>query len=104
MPTLQGSVWAENAVVGVSQWAAVTMGIWQQKGGLTTQRNDNKVRDCAWEIAQSMSISSKLSASPEHWDLLINYCITRISDQASKWPLWKLYLADEANLDGQILK
>jgi hypothetical protein len=37
MPTLQVRVWAENAGVGVSLWAAETMGIWQDKGGLTTQ-------------------------------------------------------------------
>jgi hypothetical protein len=38
-------MWAKNAGVGVSQWAAKTIGIWQHKGGLTTQRIDNKVRE-----------------------------------------------------------
>jgi hypothetical protein len=38
-------MWAENADVGVSQWAAEKMGIWQDKGGLTTQWIENKVRE-----------------------------------------------------------
>jgi len=37
MLTLHVHVWAKNAGVGVSQWVAETMGIWQEKGGLTTQ-------------------------------------------------------------------
>jgi hypothetical protein len=45
MLPLQVRIWAENAGVGVSQWAAETMGIWQDKGGLTTQQMDNKVRE-----------------------------------------------------------
>jgi len=53
IPTLQVCVWAENTVVGVSQWPAETMGIWQNKGGLTIQQIDNYVRDRVWEIAQS---------------------------------------------------
>jgi len=104
MPTLQVRVWAENAGVGVSQWAAETMGIWQDKGGLTTQRMDNKVRERVWEIAQSMSIINKQGASPEQWDLLIDRCVTRISELESKRPLWKRYMADKTNLDGQKLK
>jgi hypothetical protein len=59
MPTLQVRVWAENIGVGVSQWAAETMGIWQDKGGLTTQWIDDKVMECVWEISQSMSIINK---------------------------------------------
>jgi len=46
MPTQQVCLWAENATVGVSQWAAETMGILQEKGGLTTQPKDNKVTEC----------------------------------------------------------
>jgi len=65
MPTLQVCVWAENACVGVSQWAAKTMGIWQDKGGLTTQWMDNKMRERVWEIALSMSIINKQGAGPE---------------------------------------
>jgi hypothetical protein len=103
MPTLQVRVWAENAGVGVSQWAAETMGIWQDKGGLTTQRMDNKVRERVWEIAQSMSIINKQGAGPEQWDLLIDRCVTRISELESKRPLWKRYMADKTNLDGQKL-
>jgi len=80
------------------------MGIWQDKGGLTTQRMDNKVRQRVWEIGQSMSIINKQGASPEHWDLLIDRCVTRISKLESKRPLWKRYMADKTNLDGQKLK
>jgi hypothetical protein len=36
MPTLHVRVWAENTGVGVSQWAADTMRIWHDQGGLTT--------------------------------------------------------------------
>ena len=104
MPTLQVCVWAENAGVGVSQWAAETMGIWQDKGGLTTQRIDNNVRERDWEIAQSMSIINKQGAGPEQWDLLIDCCITQISELESKRPLWKQYMADKTNFDGQKLK
>jgi len=104
MPTLQVRVWAENAGVGVSQWAAETMGIWQDKGGLATQRIDNEVRERIWEIAQSMIIINKQGAGPEQWDLLIDHCITRISELESKRPLWKQYMADKTNLDGQKLK
>jgi len=104
MPTLQVRVWAENAGVGVSQWAAETMGIWQDKGGLTTQRIDNKVRERVWEIAQSMNIINKQGAGPEQWDLLIDRCVTQITEPESKRPLWKQYMADKTNLDGQKLK
>jgi len=71
---------------------------------LTTQRIDNKVRKCVWEIAQFMSIINKQGAGPEGWDLLIDQCVTRISDQGSKRPLWKWYMAEKTNLDGQKLK
>jgi len=103
MPTLQVRVWAENAGVGVSQWAAENMGIRQEKGGLTTQRIDNIVRECMWEIAQSMSIINKQGAGPEQWDLLIDCCVTRISGLESNRPLWKRYMADKTNVDGQKL-
>jgi len=88
MPTLQVSVWAENAGVGVSQWPAETMGISQDKGGLTIQRMDNKVRDCVWEIAQSRGIIIKLGAGPEQGDLRINRSVTGISELEFKRPLW----------------
>jgi len=104
MPTLQVRVWAENTGVGVSQWAAETIGIWQNKCGLTTQRIDNKVREHVWEIAQSMSIINKQGASPEQWDILIDRCVTRISDLVSKRPLWNRYMADKTNIDGVIVK
>jgi len=104
MPTLEVRVWAENAGVGVSQWGAEIMGIWQDKGGLTTQRIDNKVREHFWEIAWSRSIINKQGAGPEQWDLLIDRCITRISELESKRPLWKQYMADKTNLDGQKIK
>jgi len=76
MPTLQGRVWAENAGVGVSQWAAETMGIWQGKGGLTTQWRDNEVRVRIWVIAQTMCIIKMHGAGPEQEDLPINHCMT----------------------------
>jgi len=80
------------------------MGIWQEKGGLTTRWKHNKVRECVWEIAQSMSISNKQGASAEQWDCLMDCCITCISDLVSKWQLWKRYMADKTILDGQKLK
>jgi hypothetical protein len=80
------------------------MGIWQDKGGLATQRMDNKVRVHVWEIAQSMSIINKQGAGPKQWDLLIDHCVTRISELESKRPLWERYMATKTNLDGQKLK
>jgi len=77
MRTLKVHLWAKNAIVGVSQWAAEIMGIWQEKGGLTTQWKDNEVRECFWESAQSMSIGNKVGASPKLWDLPVHRCITR---------------------------
>jgi hypothetical protein len=56
MPTLQVRIWAKNSTVGVSQWAAETMWIWQDIGGLRTRRIENKVIEHVWEIAHSMSI------------------------------------------------
>jgi len=50
MLTQEVCIKAENAGVGVSQWAADTLGIWQEKGGLTIQWKDIKVRECVWEI------------------------------------------------------
>jgi hypothetical protein len=76
IPPLQVLLWAENAGVVVSQRAAGTMGIWQDKSGLTTQRMDNKVMEHVSEIAQSMMIINKQGASPEQWNLLINRCVT----------------------------
>ena len=104
MTTLQVRICAENAGVGVSQWAAETMGIWQDKGGFTTQSIHNKVRERVWEIAQSLSIINKQGAGPKKWDLLINRCVTRIGELESKRPLWKWSMADKTNLDGQKLK
>jgi len=103
MPTLQVRVWAENAGVGVSQLAAETMRIRQDKGGLTTQWIDNKVRERVWEIAQSMSIINRRGAGPKQWNLLIDRCVSRTSDLESKRRLWKWYVADKTNLDGQKL-
>jgi len=104
MPTLQVRFWAENSSVGVSQWAAESSSISQDRGGLTTQRIDNKVRERVWEIAQYMSISNMQGAGPEQWDLLIHWCVTQTGDLASNRPLWKRYLADKTNLDVHILK
>jgi len=76
MPTLQVRVWPENTFVGVSQWSAESMEIWQEKGGLTTLQKNNKVRGHGWEIAQCMRISNTKGASPEQWDILIDHCVT----------------------------
>jgi len=84
MPTPQVRVRAENTAVGVRQWAAETMVIWQDKGGLTTQWIDNKMRECIWEIAQSMSLVNKQGAGPEQSDLITDCCVTRIRDLAPK--------------------
>jgi len=80
------------------------MGIWQDEGGLTTQWIDNKVRERVWEIAQFMSIIKKQGTGPEQWDRIIDRCVTRISELQSKRLLWKWYMADKTNLDGQKLK
>jgi len=45
MPTLQVCVCDENARFAVSQRAAETMGIWQEKGGFSPPQKDNEVRD-----------------------------------------------------------
>jgi len=73
-------------------------------GGLTTKQIDNQVRECVWEFAQSMSIIRKQGASLKQWNLLLDYCITGISNMASKLPLWKWYMAHKTNLDCQQLK
>jgi len=65
MLTLQVGIWADNAGIGVSQWAAESIGIWQDKGGLTTQRTDDKVRVRVWEISQSRSIIIEQGAGRE---------------------------------------
>jgi hypothetical protein len=80
------------------------MAIWQDKGGLTTQWIDNKVREHVWEIAQSMSIISKRGTGPEQRNLLIDCCITRISHLESETLRWKWYMADKTNLDCQRLE
>ena len=80
------------------------MGIWQDKGGLTTQQIYIKVRERVWEIAQSMSIINIQGTGPDHVNLLLDCCVTRISDLESKWLHWKGYIADHTNLDGQKLK
>jgi len=104
MPALQVHVCAENAGVGVSEWAAETNGIWQGKGCETTQQKDTKVRECVWELAQSMCIINTQGTGPEQWDLLIDCCVTRISNLAFNRPLWTWYMADKRILDGQKLE
>jgi hypothetical protein len=51
-----------------------------------------------------MSIINKQGAGPEQWDLLIDHCVTRISELESKRPRWEWYMADKTNLDVQKLK
>jgi len=104
MLTRQVRVWAENEGGEVSQWAAETMAIWQDRGGSTTQWMDNNVMERVWEIAQAMSIINKQSASPEQWNLIIDLCFTQISDLVSERLLGKRYIAYKTNLDGQRLK
>jgi len=104
MPTLQGGIWAEIVGVGVSQWAAETMGIWQDTGGLTTQRIDNKVREHVWDIAQSMNIINKQGGGPKQYNLLIDHFSTRMSDQASTTLLRNRYITDQTKLYCQKLK
>jgi len=59
------------------------------------------VRERIWEIAWCMSISDKQVASPEQWNLLIDYYFTgRISDPASNRHFWKRFTADKTTLDG----
>jgi len=104
LATRQVCVGAENTGFGVRQGAAETKVIWQDKGGLTTQWIDNKMRECFWEIAQSMSLINKQGAGPERSDHLTDCCITRTSDLASQRPLWKQYKADKTNLEVEKLK
>jgi hypothetical protein len=84
MPTLHILVGAEIASVGVSQYAAGRIGILLNKGGLTTQWIDNKVREHVCEIAQSISIITKQAAGPDQWNPLIDHCVTSNSDLESK--------------------
>jgi len=72
-PTLQVHVWAENAIVGVSQIAANTMAIWRDMGPWTTQWIDNGVRERDWEIAQTRRLIRMISASLEQWNHLIDF-------------------------------
>ena len=51
-----------------------------------------------------MSIINNQGVGPEQWDLLIDRWVTPISDLESTRPLWKWYMADKTNLDGQKLK
>jgi len=104
MPTLQVRVCAENAGVGDSRWAPETIRTGQDTGGLTTRQIYNKVRECVWEIAQSMSSINKEGAGPELWDVLIDRWVTGICDLDSKRPLCTRYMADKTNLAGQIIK
>jgi len=89
MPTLQVHVWAVNASVRVSLWAAETMGIWQYNGVFTTQWIHNTVRERVWEIAESVVIFNKQGAGFEQWDLLLDRCFTGFTDLHSERPLRK---------------
>ena len=77
------------------------MGIWHGKGGLTTQQNDHNVREHVWETAQSMSISNKLGAGPEQWNLLIDCSVTGINHLVSIRLLWTQFMEVDTNLNGQ---
>jgi hypothetical protein len=80
MWTQKLQVWAENAGVGVSQRIAEIMRIWQDMGGLITQRLDNKGMDRIWGIAQSMTITTKEGAGPNRLDLQIDHCDTTMCE------------------------
>jgi len=88
MRTLQVRICAKNTCGGVRQWAAETMRIGQENGGLTEQQIDNQVRERIWEIAQSMGIMDKQGAISEQWDIIIDGCVTRIGDLASTGHFW----------------
>jgi len=92
---------AKNAVVGVIKWAALPMGILQEKGGLTTQQKDNNLQKQVWEIAQTINVGNKLGAGPEQWYLLMDCWVTHISDLLSKRPLGKWSMADKTILDSR---
>jgi len=51
-----------NTAVGDTQCAAESIEIWHGKRGLITFKTDMKMREHLQEIAQSISISGKLSA------------------------------------------
>jgi hypothetical protein len=51
-----------------------------------------------------MSIINKQGGGPEQWNLLIDGCITWISDLESDRLLWKWYIADKTNLESQRLQ
>jgi hypothetical protein len=80
------------------------MGIWQDKGGLTTQLIDNEVMERIWEVTQCMSIINKQGVSTERWDLLIDCCVTQIGYLESHRLLCKQYTADKTILEGQKVK
>jgi hypothetical protein len=101
MPTQQVYFWAMIAVVGVSQWAADSMGTGQEKGGLTMQWKDNKLRDTIWGIAQSLFSTIQLGTGPVQWDLPINCTIIEISNLAPERLLWRRFTSDKAILNGQ---
>jgi hypothetical protein len=104
MPTLHLGGWAENAGLGVSQWTAETVGIWLDPGVLTAQRIGNTQREHIWENTWARSIIKKQGSGPKQWNLLINCCLTRISDLESKRLLCKVYMADTTNLNDQEMK
>jgi hypothetical protein len=63
MPIHQSRLWTETSAVGVSQWVAETVRIWQKKGGLTLQTNDIIVTEQVWQIAKSNNISNSLDTA-----------------------------------------
>lgn len=93
MPTQEVQIWGSNDSDGVSKWVAEAMGIWQKKGGWTTQSKYYKVRESNWGIPQSISIRNKLGAGSKKWDLILHHCVTQISNQVLKRVLWKCCMA-----------
>jgi len=101
--TLPVCIYAKNGSFGASHWAAESLGIGQDKGGLTTQWIDIKVRERVWEIAQSMSIITKQDAGRQPGDLQLDCRVTRICDLVAKRPLYNRYMAGKNDFDGQKL-
>lgn len=77
---LQVCLGAENALVGVTQWAADTIQIWHDTSAFTTQWIDRKVMKGIWVITQSMSISNMKCTNSEQLDFLIDHSISSISN------------------------
>ena len=96
--------WPTTPVLHLVNGQQKLFGIGQEKCGMTTQREENKVWEWVCEIAQSMSIGKKQAGGPGQWDLLLDHCVARISNLVSKRPFWKQYIVENTILDGYKVK